>query len=78
MRCAGSLLVVVLLAGCAAPAAVRVPVACVATIPAAPVITADGELAALDDGRLLLTIARERLQLLGHTGELRALLEACR
>jgi hypothetical protein len=77
MRCAGSLLAVLLLAGCGTTQVVRVPLACAATIPPAPAITADADLATLDDGRLLLTIARERLVLIGHTGELRAVLEAC-
>jgi len=73
-------LLAVLLTGCAtAPQIVRVavPVSCVVEMPAAPTITANSELRAMGDYRLLLTIARERLVLIGHAGELRAVVEGC-
>jgi hypothetical protein len=71
-----------LLTGCATPAPtvvrVPVPVACVVDLPPAPVITPDSELRAMNDYRLILVIARERLQLLGYSAELRASTEGCR
>lgn len=83
--CAGRhvlLLLVCLLWGCAtAPQVVEVrvpvPVPCVTEIPAAPSVTPDERLVAMDDYRLVLTLARERLLLIGHVAELRAVLEAC-
>jgi hypothetical protein len=76
-----SLLAVLLLAGCGTTTqVVRVPVPapCVVELPAAPQISTDLELRAMSDYRLVLTIARERLQLLGYSGELRAAAEGCR
>ena len=76
-----SLLAVLLLAGCGTTTQVvrvPVPVACVVELPAAPQISTDLELRAMSDYRLVLTIARERLQLLGYSGELRAAAEGCR
>jgi len=74
-------LLAVLLTGCATapPQIVRVavPVSCVVEMPAAPTITANAELRAMGDYRLLLTIARERLVLIGHAGELRAVVQGC-
>jgi len=73
-------LLAVLLTGCAtAPQIVRVavPVSCVVEMPAAPTITPNAELRAMGDYRLLLTIARERLVLIGHAGELRAVVQGC-
>jgi hypothetical protein len=71
----------VMVAGCATspPTVVRVPVPvpCVVDLPAEPAIASDLELRAMSDYRLVLVIARERLQLLGYAGELRAATEAC-
>jgi uncharacterized lipoprotein YajG len=83
MRSAVSLLLVALLAGCATsqePLQVRVPVPvpCVVELPAEPVIVADAELRAMSDYRLVLVIARERLQLLSYSAEIRAAAEGCR
>ncbi|MFN8995425.1 MAG: hypothetical protein ACK5X3_17410 [Pseudomonadota bacterium] len=77
----GSLLAVLLLAGCGTTTQVvrvPVPVPCVVELPAAPTISTDAELRAMSDYRLVLAIARERLQLLGYSGELRAAAETCR
>ncbi|MCA3108431.1 MAG: hypothetical protein IOD09_20470 [Rhodocyclaceae bacterium] len=77
----GSLLAVLLLAGCGTTTQVvrvPVPVPCVVELPAAPTISTDAELGAMSDYRLVLAIARERLQLLGYSGELRAAAETCR
>jgi len=77
----GSLLLALLLAGCGTTTQVvrvPVPVPCVVDLPAAPQISTDLELRAMSDYRLVLTIARERLQLLGYSGELRAAAEGCR
>lgn len=79
MRC-GSLLVALLLAGCGTTAQVirvPVPVPCVVDLPAAPQISTDAELRAMSDYRLVLAIARERLQLLGYSAEVRAAAEGC-
>jgi hypothetical protein len=76
-----SLLLALLLAGCGTTTQVvrvPVPVPCVVELPAAPQISTDGELRAMSDYRLVLTIARERLQLLGYSGEVRAAAEGCR
>lgn len=77
-----SLVAALPLAGCATsiPTVVRVPmpVPCVVDLPAAPAIATDAELRAMSDYRLVLTIARERLQLLGYSGELRSAAEGCR
>jgi hypothetical protein len=77
MRWALSLL---LLTGCAtAPVTVRVPVPvpCVVELPAEPAISADTELRAMSDYRLVLVIARERLVLLNYSSELRAAAAGC-
>ncbi|MFO0521298.1 MAG: hypothetical protein ACK515_12895 [bacterium] len=77
----GSLLAVLLLAGCGTTTQVvrvPVPVPCVVELPAAPTISTDAELRAMSDYRLVLAIARERLQLLGYSDELRAAAEGCR
>lgn len=70
-----------LMAGCGTPAPltvrVPVPVPCVTDVPPAPTLADDAALRALDDYRLVLTLARERLVLIGHAAELRAVLEAC-
>lgn len=74
-----------LLAGCVttAPDAIRisvpVPVPCVkkADLPKPPTIMQDADLAKLDDAKLILTIAAERLDLKRYHGEASALLSAC-
>lgn len=77
-----SLFVAMLLTGCATPPAavvrVPVPVPCVVELPPSPAISSDAELRAMSDYRLVLVIARERLQLLGYSAEVRAAAEACR
>ena len=76
----GSLLLVLLLAGCGTTTQVvrvPVPVPCVVDLPAAPQISTDAELRAMSDYRLVLAIARERLQLLGYSAEVRAAAEGC-
>lgn len=77
-------LIVLLLAGCSTQIVykevkVPVPTSCLkeADVPV-PVVVVDNQgLLALDDYQLVLTIASERLELLKHTGELRAVLSAC-
>jgi uncharacterized lipoprotein YajG len=76
----GSLLAVLLLAGCGTTTQVvrvPVPVPCVVELPAVPTISTDAELRAMSDYQLVLAIARERLQLLGYSDELRAAADAC-
>jgi hypothetical protein len=76
-----ALILLALLAGCGTTTQVvrvPVPVPCVVDLPAEPRISTDSELRAMSDYRLVLTIARERLQLLGYSGELRAAAEGCR
>jgi hypothetical protein len=75
------LILLALLAGCGTTTQVvrvPVPVPCVVDLPAELRISTDLELRAMSDYRLVLTIARERLQLLGYSGELRAAAEGCR
>ena len=75
------LILLALLAGCGTTTQVvrmPVPVPCVVDLPAEPRISTDLELRAMSDYRLILVIARERLQLLGYSGELRAAAEGCR
>lgn len=79
MRWAASLLALALTGCASAPQVVRVPVPvpCVVELPAAPAITPDSELRAMSDYRLILTVARERLVLIGYSAELRASASAC-
>jgi len=81
MRSAASLLAASLVTGCAAvePSVVRVPVPvpCVVELPSMPTISTDAELRAMSDYRLVLVIARERLQLIGYSAEVRASAAAC-
>jgi hypothetical protein len=74
-----------LLAGCASgppplPVEVRVPVAtpCIAAPVARPELLTDGALAALDDYRLVLELARDRRLRQGYIAELEAVLAGCR
>jgi ABC-type uncharacterized transport system auxiliary subunit len=76
-----ALLILALLAGCASPQTVTVrvpvPVPCVVELPAEILVSSDAELRAMSDYRLVLVIARERLQLLGYSAELRAAASGC-
>ena len=75
------LILLALLAGCGTTTQVvrvPVPVPCVVDLPAELRISTDLELRAMSDYRLVLTIARERLQLLSYSGEVRAAAEGCR
>ena len=69
----------VMASGCATQHSIRVPVPvpCVVDLPAVPQISTDAELRAMSDYRLVLAIARERLQLLGYSAEVRAAAEGC-
>ena len=71
-----------LLAGCATvkePVTVHVavPVPCEINAPTRPTITADVDLQAMPDYRLVITIARERLALIAYSAELAAAARAC-
>ena len=72
------------LAGCATeaplPRTVEVPVRvpCVKDAPALPAVKANAELAALGDEALVLTIAAERLELLGYALKADAVISGCR
>jgi len=75
----------VLLAGCASgppplPTEVRIPVAvpCLTEAPARPELLTDGALAALDDYRLVLELARDRRLRQGYIAELEAVVAGCR
>jgi hypothetical protein len=76
------LILLALLVGCATPAPtvvrVPVPVPCVVDLPAELRISTDLELRAMSDYSLVLVIARERLQLLSYSAEIRAAAEGCR
>lgn len=80
-----SLLSSVLLAGCASgppplPVEVRIPVAvpCIAEAPARPALLADRDLAALDDYRLVIELARDRRLRQAYVAELEAVVAGCR
>lgn len=73
------------LAGCASgppplPVEVRVPVAtpCIAESPARPDLLSDGALAALDDYRLVIELARDRRLRQAYEAELEAVVAGCR
>lgn len=75
-----ALILLVLLTGCGTTTQVvrvPVPVPCVVELPAEPRISTDGELRAMSDYGLILVIARERLQLIGYSAEIRAAAEGC-
>ncbi|MEI6317402.1 MAG: hypothetical protein WCS09_02730 [Pseudomonadota bacterium] len=75
-----ALILLALLTGCGTTTQVvrvPVPVPCVVDLPPEPVIATDLELRAMNDYRLVLTIARERLVLLNYSGELRAAAAGC-
>ena len=76
-----ALILLALLTGCGTVrevVRVPVPVPCLVDLPAEPRISTDLELRAMSDYRLILVIARERLQLLGYSAEVRAAAEGCR
>lgn len=76
-----ALILLALLTGCGTVrevVRVPVPVPCVVDLPAEPRISTDAELRAMSDYRLVLVIARERLELLGYSAEMRAAAEGCR
>ena len=76
-------LLVLLLSGCTTTVyrdvKIPIPVPCIEAsgLPARPVIPDNHALAALDDYRLVLQLATDRLELLRHNGELSALIQAC-
>lgn len=57
---------------------IPVPVPCVESVPARPLVAQDSELALLPDGPLVLTLHRDRLALRVWAEEMAALLEGCR
>mgnify|MGYP000390858397 CR=1 FL=1 len=58
---------------------VQVPVPCVdAATPRAPAVSTNAQLQALADDALVLTLARERLMLVGWAAEVTPVLEGCR
>lgn len=75
-----ALLAALLLAGCATTGADRpTPVACAPKdSPAPPVTTPGPDLAKLDDYKLVLTIAAERLRLIDYAGKADAIITACK
>lgn len=86
MKC---LIVLMLLAGCAAPPTVvsipepisvkvPVPVSCVSEVPARPATATDSELAAMSDYGLVLALRREVLTLRAYLAELEAVLLGCK
>jgi hypothetical protein len=75
-----ALILLALLTGCGTTTQVvraPVPVPCVVDLPAEPRISTDLELRAMSDYRLILVIARERLRLISHVGEVRAAAAGC-
>jgi len=75
-----SMILFVILAGCATTTAIApTPVACAPKdSPIVPATSTNAALAALDDYRLILTIAAERLSLLDYAGKADAVIQACR
>ena len=58
---------------------VPIPVPCVdAATPRAPAVSTNAQLQALPDDTLVLTLARERLMLIGWAAEVSPVLEGCR
>lgn len=68
-------------AGCATPlpkeVRIPVPVPCIDRLPDEPAVASDAELLALDDYRLVLTVAKDRAAVLAAYRELRATAQAC-
>lgn len=75
--------ILLLLAGCAAPlpvvkeVLVPVPVRCLDRMPERPKFLSDGELAAMSDFALVLSLRSDQLELRGHVAVLTATLQAC-
>lgn len=76
------ILAILTLAGCAeAPVAVKipVPVSCLpAGVPARPAMAENAALKAMDDRKMLLTIAAERLEQGAYAAQAEALIQGCR
>lgn len=66
--------------GCAAVSALMpTPVACAPKdSPSPPAVTSNADLSALDDRKLVLTIASERLTLIDYAGKADAIISACK
>jgi hypothetical protein len=76
-----TVLILLALSGCAAQeVVVKVPVAvpCVREVPQRPAMASRDQLLAMDDERLLLIIAAERLEQGAYSAQAEALLSACR
>jgi len=73
-----------LLAGCATeplPPTAKVPVGVTCLppkVPARPAVSSNADLKALDDEGLVLTIAAERLSLIGYSAQAEAVIQACK
>jgi len=79
-----SIVFMLLLSGCITtgtpvPIKIQVPIPCVTQdqLPAAPKASTDADLAKLDDGDLVLTLAADRIEYRRHSNEASALLIAC-
>ncbi len=70
------------LSGCATPSPVTVqvpiPVPCAIEFPPVPAIASNDELLAMNDYRLVVTLARDRLALIDYSDMLRAASQGCR
>jgi len=75
-------LFLVLTVGCATPPpTVEIPIAisCLPqAVPARPAVSSNADLKALDDEGLVLTIAAERLSLIGYSAQAEAVIQACK
>ena len=70
---------ILLLSACSSQPIVNVPIAqaCIAQLPAKPVIRTDAELAALDDFQIVLAIREDELSLLNYSEQLEAVATPC-
>ena len=68
-----------LLVGCASQptASIPIPQACIAQLPAKPIIRTDSELSALDDFQIVLAIREDELTLLNYSEQLEAVATPC-
>lgn len=76
-----AILLAAFLTGCTAlqTASVPTPVACAPKdSPSPPVTTPNADLGKLDDYKLVLTIASERLSLIDYAGKADAIIQACK